>query len=518
MSRPRSFPTVLPAIVLAGLVCSASRLVAQEKKEASHVERFASPRAKLQRTERVATRKLTRNPRDARALGERGLARLRLGEAGAGIEDLRRAAALDPKSADARADLAYALWITGDLKDALGTARSAVELGPNHAAAHYYLARLLVETGARPNEALENFQRAVDLNPLETGYRYDLFNAYLQQGDLPHAAAELRLLRLVLPPDNAQLLYAQGLFEANVGDLAIATADFRKTLEKNPRLNPARLDLGVALSKQGAWKEAEEVLSALSVDMPQSYPGAYFHALALQNLHRAAEAEQETRRALTLEPDSAEARTLLGIVLSEKRDFTGAIAVLEEAIKLDPSSFDAQFYVGRATFAQNDLQRARDAFRAASLLHPGDPEAHFFLATALEGLGDTEGAKAEYSALTVSFPQDARGYIGLGNLLAKEGRLEPAAAALGRARELDPQNFEAILDFGRILIRPGKFNEAIDALRGALERAPESADAHYQPGLALRRAGREEEAGAQFVIVDRLNKLYRTGERPTPER
>ena len=98
---------MLPAIVLAGLVCSASRLVAQEKKEASHVERFASPRAKLQRTERVATRKLTRNPRDARALGERGLARLRLGEAGAGIEDLRRAAALDPKSADARADLAY---------------------------------------------------------------------------------------------------------------------------------------------------------------------------------------------------------------------------------------------------------------------------------------------------------------------------------------------------------------------------------------------------------------------------
>src|SRR5712692_2790425 len=215
MLRPRSYRKALSAVLFSAFLFQQGQLMAQER-EASHVERFASPRAKLQRTVQLATRKLTRNPRDARALGERGLARLRRGEAPAGIEDLRRAAALDPKSADARADLAYALWITGDLKEALGTARSAVELGPNHAAAHYYLARLTVETGASPKEALENFQRAVDLNPLETGYRYDLYNAYLQQGDLADAAAELRLLRLVLPPDNAQLLYAQGLFEANV--------------------------------------------------------------------------------------------------------------------------------------------------------------------------------------------------------------------------------------------------------------------------------------------------------------
>jgi len=51
-----------------------------------------------------------------------------------------------------------------------------------------------------------------------------------------------------------------------------------------------------------------------------------------------------------------------------------------------------------------------------------------------------------------------------------------------------------------------------------VERAPESADAHYQLGLAMRRAGREEEAAAQFAIVDRLNKQYRSGERPIPER
>ncbi len=215
----------------------------------------------------------------------------------AGVADFRRPVALRPGSAEEQANLAYALWTTGQRKGALVAARAAVHLNPKHAAAHYYLARLLVETGGSPDEALENFQKATELNPLEIGYRYDLFNAYLQRDDLAHAAAQLRLLRLNLPQDNPQLLYAQGLYQANVGNLALAAASFRKAVEKSPRLNPARLDLGVALCKLEKWQEAEAVPGDLGRDLTESYPAAYFHALALQNLHRAAEAESEVRRA-----------------------------------------------------------------------------------------------------------------------------------------------------------------------------------------------------------------------------
>ena len=433
MSRSHLLLGALLAIPPGLQVRQAAPPAAQEK-EASHVERFATPQAKLERTVREATRALARNPRNTQMLIDRGLARLRLGQTAAGIADLRRAAALHSGSADAQANLAYGLWTTGNSREALEAALRAVRADPKHAAAHYYLARLLVETGGRADEALENFQRASELNPLETGYRYDLFTAYLQRDDLVHAGAQLRLLRFSLPADNPQLLYAQGLYQANVGSLPQAVTSFRAAVEKNPRLNPARLDLGVALCKLEKWQEAEPVLGDLGRDLPESYPAAYFHALTLQNLHRVAEAELEVRRALGLDPQAPDSNTLLGILLSQKQQFGAAVQALEAAVKAAPGNFDAQFYLGRAQYALRNLAAAREAFRAAAGLRPEDLESKFFLATALEGLGETGAALEEYRALTGSHPQDPRGFVGLGNLLAKNGQLDDAEVALTHAR------------------------------------------------------------------------------------
>ena len=480
-------------------------------KELSHTERFASPREKLEREVRTATSKLARNPRDAKALDDRGMARVRLGDLSNGMHDIKRATELNPKSADFQTDLAYALWTGGQLKEALVAARRAIALQPVNPAAHYYLARLIIESGGKLDEAVENFKLAVDENPLEMGFRFDLFNAYLQQGNVTLAASQLRLMRMNLPPDNAQLLYAEGLYEVSVQNLTGAIANFRKALQSNARLHPVRLDLGVALCKNGEWRAAAEVLAALSADLPESYQAAYFHALALKNLNRIAEAKQETRRALALNPQSAEAYTLLGIALSEDRDFEGAIKDLLTATQINPENYDAQFYLGRAEYALRNLARARDAFAAAARLRPDDVESHFFLGTTLEGLGDIEAAIAEYRTLTKKYPKDARGYLGLGNLLAKGGQLETATEALQRARELDPNNFEAALDLGRVLLRQGKLDEAIGVLSKAVALAEENADVHYQLGLALQRAGRDKEATEQFTIVDRLNKQYRSG-------
>jgi len=480
-------------------------------KEPSHAERFASPREKLEREVQAATTKLTRNPRDAKSLDGRGMARVRLGDGTQGIADIRRATELDPKSADFQTDLAFALWADGQLKEAQEAARKALNIQPVNASAHYYLARLIVETGGSLDEAVENFKAAVDQNPLEMGFRFDLFNAYLQQGNLTLAGSQLRLMRMSLPPDNAQLLYAQGLYEAGVRNFSGAIADFRKALEKNPRLHPVRLDLGVALCRNGNWQAAEEVLAALAADLPNSYQGAYFHALALKNLHRLAESEQEVRRALSLNSNSAEAYTLLGIALSEDGDYAAAAKALSGAVQIEPASYDAQFYVGRAQYALRNLAAAKEAFSAAARLRPDDFESRFFLATTLEGLGQNDAALAEYRALSAQHPKDARGFLGFGNLLAKEGQLDQAVESLLYARELDPDNFEAGLDLGRVLLRQGKFEDAIGVLTKSAELAKENPDVHYQLGLALQRAGREKEAAEQFAIVDRLNKQYRTG-------
>jgi Flp pilus assembly protein TadD len=64
--------------------------------------------------------------------------------------------------------------------------------------------------------------------------------------------------------------------------------------------------------------EALEVLGPAARDNLGSFRLAYAYALALMNTERLAEAEEAARRALSLNPGSAEARALLGQVQARR--------------------------------------------------------------------------------------------------------------------------------------------------------------------------------------------------------
>jgi len=481
--------------------------------ERSHVERFA-PRQRLQeRAEREATARLRENPDDVQALEARALARIQLNRTNEALEDLTRAARLNERSAYLRAQLAYCLWLRGSLPEALAAARQALALDADNFSARYYAGRLSLLTAtsdADVDAAIEHLQRAIELNPEEVDIRFDLLNAYRRRGDLVRAGVQLRLLRAAYPPNYPRVLYTEGLLATDLGQLSTGIDRFRQALLADPALAAARRDLGIALIQSERWQEALEVLEPLTRDHPQAFTAAYFHALALQNLQRLPEAEEETRRAVALDPRSADAHTLLGIILAGRGAHAEAVASLEQATKLDSQSFDAWFYLGRARYALRDFSGARDALHTAVQFRPEDAEAHFFLATALEVLGEKDAAIAEYRALIGLRPEDARGHAGLGNLLARYGRSEEAIPALQRARELDPANFEAALALGRMLARRQQWEQAVTLLREAVARVPESAEAHYQLGLALRRTGHAQDAAQQFTIVERLNRKFRS--------
>ena len=56
--------------------------------------------------------------------------------------------------------------------------------------------------------------------------------------------------------------------------------------------------------------------------------------------------------------------------------------------------------------------------------------------------------------------------------------------------------------------------EAINVLQVAVKLDPQRADAHYQLGQGLRRLGRNEAAGREFAIVEKLNSEFRSNTSP----
>lgn len=334
------------ALMLASVAASALG-----QKEPSHVDRFARPQVRYQRAIEQASQALRNNPKDTQSLINRGTALVHLGELKAGVKDLRDAVALEPDTAEANAHLAYGLWLSGQLSEALTVAQKAMAENPNLASAQYDVGRLMVLTGGDAKEAADHLQNAFILNPQQTEILLDLLEAYRMAGDVEQAQFQLRLMHSFLPPEDPKLLYAQGLVASDQGHAELAINYFRRAVMAGPDLAPARRDLGISLAKAGQWQEAADTLGPLAAQEPYSFSTAYFHALALQNAHHPAEAEKEARRAITLNPESPDAYTLLGIVLSATKAYTDAVSALENAVALDPRNFDAQFYLGRARYA-----------------------------------------------------------------------------------------------------------------------------------------------------------------------
>ena len=484
----------------------------------SHLERFSTPQARAERAEAEASEKLKAQPNDPDNLNARAYARMGLGRYPEAIADLTRAVSINPTKADYQANLGYALWKIGRRAEALNAERAAVKLDDKNFTAQYQLGRFLLLSGDQKQlaEAAVHLRRALEIDPRRSEVRFDLLTVYRTLGDQPNAIAQMNLLQDARPAD-PRVNYAEALLASDRGDLNAAISGFRDTLRLDPTLYGAWQDLGLAFVKLKRWQDAAETFAQLTRKESDSVDAAYFYALSLFNTGRAAEAEQEARRALRLDAGASAAHTLLGIILAARGGANAeAGESLAQAIALDPTSFDAYFFLGRVEYAMKDFADAVSHLRAAVKINPSHAEGRFFLGTALEAAGDSDAALIEYQKLIDIDPQSAIGQVGLGALLVKQGKLDDAIATLKRATTLDAKSFEARWALGRALSLANRFAEAVESLQAAVALASDRSDAHYQLGLALRRMNRNDEAKQEFAIVEKLNAEFRSRTAPKP--
>jgi serine/threonine protein kinase/Tfp pilus assembly protein PilF len=187
------------------------------------------------------------------------------------------------------------------------------------------------------------------------------------------------------------------------------------------------------------------------------------------------EAEAASKKAVELDPESAEAHASRGVAVSLRRQYELAAEEFETAIRLNPKLFEAYYFYARARFAEGKLEEAARLFERACRVSPEDFQAPILLAQVYRSLGREEDTHAAYQrALEVIeknlrlHPDDPRAlYFGAVSLCTM-GERERGLDYARRALALDPDDPTVLYNVACVYSQAGLINEAIDCLEKSI--------------------------------------------------
>ena len=213
---------------------------------------------------------------------------------------------------------------------------------------------------------------------------------------------------------------------------------------------------------------------------------------------------EEIRRS----PKNAEARLLLGSLLSETGEAAEAIANLREGVRLQPQSALARNALGEALRDAADLKAAQEEFRRAVALDPRMARARENLGAALLESGELAGATTELNEAIRIFGQTKESayarYV-RARVHTASGALAKAAADLQRAVALDPALAEAWSDLGSVREKLSDDGGSLAALQRSVQLNPDGAVARTRLGSLLLRLGKPADAITHLQHAVRLS-------------
>ena len=265
---------------------------------------------------------------------------------------------------------------------------------------------------------------------------------------LPHELATIT----THPTENAQAyefylmgrsFYLRGIDKRS---LRIARDMFAKARDLDPRY--ARAHAGIAICDL-----------YLSLNDPDA---AYEQTLA------------DSRLALQLEPDLAEAHAALGLAHYCTGRYIEASALFERAMALDPNLFEAHFFNGRSCRIRGLRDQAARLFARAAELRPNDYRSLGLLAEEYKALGRVDDFKAtsrrcleRVAAEVKAHPDNADAWAFGSTLLAETGDSSRAEAWAVRATIIGADDFLVHYNVARTFALLGRADTAMDWLERA---------------------------------------------------
>lgn len=179
-----------------------------------------------------------------------------------------------------------------------------------------------------------------------------------------------------------------------------------------------------------------------------------------------------------------------------------AVRLVQAALNVDPNDADALSMMGQIALQRRSPGDASGFFRRAVANAPRNVEHHLGLGVAFMMLDRFEAGLESLRRAVSLKPSHAGAQYNLGLALLRTGDFADAAQAFSKTIRKDPSNPFANMNLGLALVQGGNFPKGLRHLRRATALAPRSRDARINLGKALVTAGHYEDAVAELNKVE----------------
>src|SRR5438552_6955509 len=215
----------------------------------------------------------------------------------------------------------------------------------------------------------------------------------------------------------------------------------------------------------------------------------------------------QLRNALQKAPNNAEARYLLGTVLTERREPAGAVKELRMALQLGYPPEQTLPALARALIDDGDAKELVTELGESTL---GSPDAQAAFKTTIGkawlSLGKPKEAEAAFNAALAAKADFAPALLGVATLRAADGNIQEARKIVDRVLTQPNAPPEASLLKARLLMVENQRDEALAVLQKTVEAKPDYLPARYELVSLLIAKGDLELASAQVGAIRKASK------------
>lgn len=283
----------------------------------------------------------------------------------------------ETSQAETHAHQSYTLAREGRLPEAESEMREAIRIAPQNPLYHSALAGLFSK-GGKLNDAKSEFEKALDLNPvqavrvqlLERLKEVDLkFGAQLGQAGRYRDGMRLASSAAVRFPDDAQVFQMLGYFQTKLQLNKDAVRSYSRAVELDPSSPEASVGLATSQFSAGLENDSVRTLEAGIARFPDD--ATHYQALGVILLQLSEHGRNTKGRARTM---------------------------FEKALRLNGALAESNYQLGRIELDSNEMDSAEAHLLAAERTAPLDSRVHFVLARLYRKRGNADESEREMKA------------------------------------------------------------------------------------------------------------------------